>query len=264
MFLSRSSLIKTVFIASVLLLIGAVLLIAAYFISKGDMDSAPTVTAGIVMICLSALSAVIGVYADGISKPFAEATRLVRKDLLPKQFIEIYKNAIKGDGYAVVRPRFDTLELLYTAYDLLDDKRGRAAAIVEMKTKLKPSYKPKTAVYAADAEYKNGNIEEGDRLLSYAEKHDASATVAAMADAVRKSSGAAAKGDAATEERYYTGLLSASGLFKADNAAQLIAHYRLYQICNESGRDDEAKEHLKYCAEYGGHTAISKAAKALL
>ena len=264
MFLSRSSLIKTVFIASFLLLTAVVLFVIAFFIYKGDMDPAPTVTAGVITMCLSALAVFAGIYADGVSKPFAEGTRLVRKDLQPKKFIEIYKEKTEGEGYVIARPRFDMLELLYTAYDLTGDKSGRAFAIEEMKAKMKPKYKGRIAVYAADEQYRQGNIEEGDRLLAYAEKHDGSSTVAAMAEAVRQTSKAAAEGDTETEESYYKGLLSAAGIFKADNAASLFAHYRLYHICKDSGRDKEAAEHLTYCAENGGSTAIRKAAKALL
>lgn len=264
MFLSRSSLIKTVLISSALLLIGAAFFAVAHFVGKGDMNPAPSVTVGIIMFCLSLLNAFAGIYADGVSKPFAEGTRLVRKDLQPKKYIETYKEKSEGDGYVIARPRFDMLELLYTAYDLLDDRRGRAAVIAQMKTKMKPSYKGRIAVYAADEEYRAGNIEEGDRLLAYAEKHDASSTVSAMADAVRKTSRAAKTGDTEAEEKYYIGLLSASGIFKADNAAALLAHRRLYHICKASGRDGDAKEHLTYCAEHGGSTAIRREAKALL
>lgn len=264
MFLSRSSLIRTVLIASLLLLTGIVLFVVAYFISKGDMDPAPSVTAGVIMTCLSALAVFAGIYADGVSKPFAEGTRFVRKDLQPKKYIEMYKEKSDGDGYVIARPRFDMLELLYTAYDLNGDKSGRAFVIEEMKAKVSLKYKARIAVYAADSQYKNGNTEEGDRLLSFAEKHDSSSTVSAMADSVRKTSRAAATGDAETEERYYNGLLSASGIFKADSAASLIAHYRLYHICKNSGRDKEAKEHLTYCAEHGGSTAIRRESKALL
>ena len=264
MFLSRSSLIKTVLIASLLLLIGIALFVVAYYISKGDINPAPSITAGVIMTCLSGVAVFIGIYADGVSKPFAEGTRLVKKDLQPKKYIEMYKEKSEGEGYVVARPRFDMLELLYTAYDLTDDRVGRAFAIEEMKAKMKPKYKGKIAVYAADEQYRQGNIEEGDRLLAYAEKHDTSSTVYAMADAVRKTSKAAAEGDAETEESYYNGLLSAAGIFKADNDAILTAHYRLYHICKNSGRDKEAKEHLTYCAEHGGSTAIRREAKALL
>lgn len=264
MFLSRSSLIKTVLFSALLLLVGIVFFVAAFFISKGDVDPAPSITAGIILSCLAAVSAFIGIYADSISKPFSEGTRFVKKDLQPKKYIETYKEKSEGDNYAVARPRFDMLELLYNAYDLLDDKRGRAAVIALMKEKMKPSYKGKIAVYAADEEYRAGNIEEGDRLLSYAENHDSSSTVSAMADAVRKTSRASAEGDTETQEKYYTGLLSAGGIFKADNAATLVAHWHLYQICKDTKRDDEAKEHLSYCIDHGGATAISRKAKALL
>ncbi len=264
MFLSRSSLIKAVMIGSFLLLFGVIFFVIAYFVGKGDIDPTPSLTVGVISVCLAVLSVIVGIYADGVSKPFAEATRLVKKDLLPKRFIEIYKEKCESGDYVIARPRFDTLELLYTAYDLLDDKRGRASVIAEMKEKMKPSYKGRIAVYAADEAYRKGDIEEGDRLLSYAEKHDGSSTVAAMADAVRKTSGAAANGEPETVEKYYGGLLSASGIFKADNAAALTAHWRLYNISKNKGKEDEAKEHLTYCAENGGHTAISKAAKSLL
>lgn len=264
MFLTRTALLKTILISSFFLLIGIVLFVIAFFIKKGDIDPAPTVTAGIIAACVSLLSAFIGIYGDGVSKPFAEGTRIVRKDLQPKKFIEMYKEKSEDGVCAVARPRFDMLELLYTAYDLTGDKHGRAFVIEEMKAKMKPSYKGKIAVYAADEAYREGNIKEGDRLLAYAEKHDNSSTVSAMADAIRKTSRAAAEGDTEAEEGYYNGLLSASGIFKADNAASLIAHWRLYQICKNTGRDKEAKEHLTYCAEHGGHTAVRKAAKALM
>lgn len=263
MFLSRSALIRSVLIGSFFLIIAIVFFVAAFFINKGEMNPVPSVIAGTVMTCLSALSTFIGIYAESVSKPFAEGTRLVRKELQPKKFIEMYKEKSDGDN-VVSRPRFDMLELLYTAYDLTGDKSGRASAIEIMKAEMKPSYKGKIAVYAADEAYRDGDIENGDRLLSYAEEHDGSSTVSAMADAVRKTSKAKAEGDTATEEKYYAGLLSAQGLFKADNAAVLTARWRLYHIFKSSGRDAEAEEHLTYCADHGGNTAIRKAAKAII
>ena len=264
MFLSRSSLIKTVLFSALLLLIGTVFFIAAYFIGKGDVDPVPSVTVGVILTCLAAVSAFTGIYADSISKPFSEGTRLVKKDLQPKKYIEIFKEKSEGEGYVVARPRFDMLELLYNAYDLLDDKHGRAAVIAAMKEQMKPSYKGKIAVYAADEEYRAGNAEEGDRLLSYAENHDSSSTVSAMADAVRKTSKAAYEKDTETQEKYYTGLLSASGIFKADNASTLVSHWHLYNICKDTGRDEEAQEHLSYCVKHGGATAISRKAKTVI
>lgn len=264
MFLSRSSLIKTVLVSSLLLISGIVLFVIAYYIGKGDTDPAPTVTGGVVMCCLSAVGLFTGIYAEGISKPYSEAQRIVRKDLAPKKYIEYYKEISESSSFVIVRPRFDMLELLYNAYDLTDDRQGRAYAVSEMKKHLSPKYKAKIAVFAADEEYRAGNVEKGDALLSYAASHDTSSTLFAMADGVKKTSRARATGDAETEKKYYTGLLSASGIFKADNAAALAAHYRLYQICKDEGRDDEALDHLKYCAENGGHTAFARAAKALI
>lgn len=264
MFLSRSSLIKTILTASLFFTIAVVLFVVAYLVKKGDLDPSPSLTMGIVMTCLAVISVFIGVYSDGVSKPFVDGARLVRKDLQPKKYIDMYKEKSGDEGYVIARPSFDMLELLYTAYDLTEDKRGRDAVIVEMKAKMKPAYKGKVAVYAADKEYRAGNIEEGDRLLSYAEKHDDSSTVAAMADAVRKTSRAEATGDTASEEIYYKGMLSANGIFKADNAAALLAHWRLYNICKNSGRENEAKKHLTFCADHGGSTTIRREAKALL
>jgi len=263
MYLSKNSLVKIILTASAFLIIGAVFFCAAYFIGKSEISPKPTIIIGAVFTSLAFISFPTVIYADGISKPFSEGDRLVRRDLQPEKFILFYKELTNKENSAVIKERYDMLELLYLSYRLLDDRRGALEVVQRMKTELKEKYRPKAAVYYAELLYEKGDVQTADGLLSEAEKKDGGSELCAMVDAARRSARARAVSDRETEEKYYTGLLSAAGIFKADNAAALFAHFRLYEICKEEGRDKEAAEHLKYCAENGGRTAISKLAKKL-
>lgn len=263
MYLSKNSLAKIILTASAFLIIGAVFFCIAYFIGKSEISPKPTIILGAVFTSLAFISFPTGIYADGISKPFAEGNRMVRRDLTPEKFLTYYKDITDKEKNAVVRHRYDMLELLYLSCRLLDDKRGAYEAVQMMKTELGEKYRPRAAVYYAELLYEKGDIKTADGLLSEAEKKDPGAELSAMADAVRMTARARAVKDTETEEKYCTGLLSAAGIFKADNASALIAHYRLYEILKETGRERDALEHLEYCAENGGRTAVSKLAKKL-
>ena len=261
MYLSKNSLLKLIIISSAFLLVAGVFYVAAYMISKSELSPRPTVILAVVFTVIAFLSVPFGFYADGVSKPFSEGTRLVRRDLQPQAFITYYKDLTDPEKAAIIRHRYDILELLLTSYKLLDDRAGVISTLELMKTSLPAKHKSFAALRFAEDMYENGDVEGADALVAEAEKRNGGAELTASADDLKKSVRAKALNDYETEEKYYNGLLSAKGIFKADNAAALFAHYRLYDVCKKTGREREALEHLKYCAEYGGKTAIARRAK---
>ena len=264
MYLSKNSLAKIILTATAFLLLGAVFFCAAYFISKAGISPKPTLILGIVFTSLALLSFPTGLYAEGISKPISEGNRLVKKELDPEKFLLFYNGITDKEKNAVVRHRYDMLELLLISYQLQADKKGAYSAVQLMKEELSGKYRPKAAVHCAELLYDDKEIETADKLLSGAEEKDGGSELYAMADAVRKTARAHALSDYETEEKFYSGLLSATGIFKPDNAAALLAHYRLYDVCKKTDRETEAKAHLQYCAENGGKTAVRRRAKSLL
>ena len=261
MYLSKNSLLKVILISSAFLLLAGVFYVVAYMISKSGLSPKPTVILAVIFTVASFVSLPFGFYADGVSKPFSEGTRLVRRDLQPQAFTAYYKDLTDPEKAAIIRERYDILELLLTSYKLLDDRTGILNTLELMKTSLKAKHKSFAALHFAEDMYENGDIEGADALIAEAEKRNDGAELKALADDMRKSARAKALNDFDTEEKYYNGLLSAKGIFKADNAAALFAHYRLYDICKKTGRERESLEHLQYCAEYGGKTAIARRAK---
>ncbi len=261
MYLSKNSLVRIIIISSAFLLIGGGFFVVAYLIAQGGLSPKPTVIIGIVFTAVAFVSLPFGMYADGVSKPFSEGSRLVRRDLQPEAFISYYKDLTDPEKAAVIRHRFDITELLLLSYKLLEDRAGVLNTLDLMKTALPKKYKSFTALYFAEQSYESGDIQTADALVAEAERRNDGAELKALADDLKKSARAKALYDFDTEEKYYNGLLSAGGIFKADNASALIAHYRLYEILKETGRERAALEHLEYCAGNGGKTAIARRAK---
>ena len=85
-----------------------------------------------------------------------------------------------------------------------------------------------------------------------------------MIDIAGKTSAALCRGDLKTAESYYSGVLNGSGIMKPDNAARLMAHWELFRISEQNGDTEKALEHLRFCAENGGRTAIRSKALSLL
>ncbi len=264
MYLSKGSLVKVIFISSVFLLLGIVFFVAAYFIGRGDISPGPTLTIGIICTAAALISLPVGIYAEGVSKPYSEGLKLLERDMAPDAFIEYYGVISDEERNAVTRPRLDFLELLLSAYYLLEDKKGVKEVLKTMKTSLPPKKQGRVAVRFAEEAYEYGDVGTGDRLLEIAEKKDASATVKALCEDARKSRRARAVRDNECEENYYNGILSASGIFKADRVAAFVAHRRLYELCSAACRDAEATEHLEYCAENGGGVPFAARARAML
>ena len=113
-----------------------------------------------------------GMYADGVSKPFSEGSRLVRRDLQPGAFISYYKDLTDPEKAAVIRHRFDITELLLLSYKLLEDRAGVLNTLNLMKTALPKKYKSFTALYFSEQSYESGDIQTADALVAEAERRN--------------------------------------------------------------------------------------------
>ena len=68
-----------------------------------------------------------------------------------------------------------------------------------------------------------------------------------------------AMGDYETVKVYNLKLLERSSP-KLDNLSKLIVHYKLGELYEKLQDDRKAIENYRYCADFGGETAIKKAA----
>ena len=264
MFLSKNAVTKTVVTSVMFLIIGALFIGLSVFLSAGGQKYAPSLIAGIVFCSLAVINALVGIYSEGITKVFARGCKLVRDELDPEAFIAYY-NGVSRSANAVSRPTYDISELLLTAYELSGNMRGKQAQLAHMRSALKPKYLPRITVLEACRAYDDGDADEGDRLLSLAgKKYPPSVTVSTMIDIAGKTSAALCRGDLKTAESYYNGVLNGSGIMKPDNAARLMAHWELFRISEQNGDTEKALEHLRFCAENGGRTAIRSKALSLL
>ena len=264
MFLRKGTLIRICVTSVVFIIFAAGAFLIAHFIKKGGQSPTPTVTVGIVFAVIAVVNILVGIYAEGMVKPLEEARRLVGKELDPDRFIAYYNAECSADNF-ISKPGYDISELLLTAYELTGNLRGKRAQLALMKKNLGKRYAAHLTVLEATQAYEDGDTETGDKLLEKAEKKaPASVTIGSMADIARKSARAKATGDLLTAKTYYNGVLNGAGLMKADNAGLLTAHWELFRICEDTGESEEALGHLKWCAEYGGSTAIRSKALALL
>ncbi|MBO4423841.1 MAG: hypothetical protein J5879_10395 [Clostridia bacterium] len=262
MFLSKEALIKAILIPALFLPVGIFFFVLSYLIGKSEASPVPCLIAGIVFTLISVVSAPLTVYFEGVSKLYSAGVRLVHKELLPEEFISLYKEKSEPGKNVISRPGYDILEMLYNACDLLDDRAGARVALNKMR-ELKPRFRGRSAVLEAAEAYKRGDIASGDAFLSKAEEKYGSSEVRAAADALRKSERAMASGDFAAAKEYYSGIAGADSVLGPDSDAILKANWYMYIICRKTG-DPASSDYLGYCAEHGGSTAIGRKAGLIL
>ena len=264
MILSRSAVARTVITFLFFLLFGIGAFVFAYFVSRDGQSIKPPVTIGVIFVVLAALSVPLGIYAEGKAKLFSEGTRLVRRQLQPDSFIASYNEKTEAKN-AVCRPGYDLLELLLVSYRLKGDVKNARKTVEAMKALPGRSARAKALIAEAELCYENGDVEEGDALISGAKDlKPGSSLIYAMADICERTAKALATGDTQTAETYYNGVLSAPGIMKAEEDAALFAHWQLFRICDGDGRVGDALTHLKACATSPGKTAIKTKALSLL
>ncbi len=103
--------------------------------------------------------------------------------------------------------------------------------------------------------YSLGRVDEAESLFMETQKQKLDFMSAAMVDSIIKGDRAMAMGDYKTVEIYCLKVLDRT-FPKPTNSLKLSLHYELGRVYEKLGENSTAVTHYKYCAEFGGETAL--------
>lgn len=199
----------------------------------------------------------IGRSAEGKGILLNAGNKLVRNELRPADFIDLY-NSVKNDTNLVIaNPRIEVLQQVLLAYDLLDDREMALATVEEMITVAGEKKKAVATILKASLLYSHGRVEEAEALFELAQKMKLNAMANMLMDAVLKGDRAKAIGDYAVAEAYNLKVLERKFPPLA-NSEKLITHYVLGEIYEKLQENEKAIFHFQYCLMNGGETTIRK------
>ena len=262
MFLTRKAQNAINWLTVAYCVLGALFLMLAG-LSSWDDDSWALVRVGIFAIAFGVILRPVMRYSLGTNKLLLSANKLVYKQLRPAEFIRLYTQKRDCPDNVVAKPDFSVLNLLTVAYDVLDDSEHALQTLEQMLSIAPEKKKAHAMLLKASLLYDQGRLEEAERLYREVRNRKTDALTKATADVVLKTDRAMAMGDYATAEDYFRQML-AQAFPKHPPLSLLTAYYHLGKLCALTNRPEEAKEHLTYCIENGGETAMKTKAAALL
>lgn len=263
MLLTKRALWRISFVAMLYFLLGGGCIAAGLLFLFFEIDAVPLFVLGAIAMCICPLSVLWGRYAEGKGKLINAGNRLVRNELKPREFIEQYK-ALKNDPTLVVcKPDVDTLNLLFVAYDTLNDREGCLSTMDEMLRVARDKKRVTVELFKVSYLFSQGDTEEAEALFSSLRTQRLDAMSNLLADNILKSDRASALGDFKTAQAHYLKLLSQT-FPKLDPLGLLIVHCKLGETYEHMGEPAAAIEHYRYCAEHCGETAIGASARAAL
>ena len=228
-----------------------------------EIDAVPLFVLGAIAMCMCPLSVLWGRYAEGKGKLIHTGNRLVRNELKPREFIEQYGTLRNDPTLVVCNPDVDTLNLLFVAYDTLNDRAGCLSVMDEMLRVARGKKRVTVELLKVSYLFSQGETEEAETLFSSLRTQRLDAMSNLLADNILKSDRAVALGDCKTAEAHYLRLLSQT-FPKLDPLGLLIVHCKLGETYEKMGERAVAMEHYRYCVEHCGETAIGASARAAL
>lgn len=263
MFLTKKGLIKILVMAISYFTLGSLLILLSFHLSENGSPDRLLLILGIVMYPLCVLFVFWGRYAEGKGKLVSLGYRLLRRDLKPAEFIRRYETLKNADNLIVKKPSVEVLQLVAIAYNALDDAENALAAANEMIGVAGAKKKTFANLFKAALLFSYGDFDEAEALFNENRKDKPDIVSAALADGILKDDRAWAMGDCKTVEAYNLSLLNRT-FPKLDNLTRLIANYRLGEVYEKLNETEKAVSYYKYCAAYGGETAIKASAEAKL
>ena len=228
-----------------------------------EIDAVPLFILGAIAWAMCPLSVLWGRYAEGKGKLIHTGNRLVRNELKPREFIRQYEACRRDPTLAVCKPDVDTLNLVFVAYDTLNDREGCLSTMDEMLCVSSEKRRVTVELLKVSYLFSQGEKEEAEVLFSSLRTQRLDAMSNLLADNILKSDRASAMGDYKTAEAHYLKLLSQT-FPKLDPLGLLIVHCKLGETYERMGARATAMEHYRYCVENCGETAIGVSARAAL
>ena len=204
-----------------------------------------------------------GRYGEGKAKLIRLASKLLRVELRPAEFIARYEALRNNTELVICKPSLDVLQLVLAAHDSLDNREAALATVDEMIAVAGEKKKAFAKLLKADLLYSHGRVEEAEALFTEARAGKLDMMSQGLADAIMKSDRALALGDYKTAELYNLQMLSRT-FPKPDNLNKVVLHIQLGKVYEKLQDTEKAVNHYRYCAEHGGETAMKAEAKAAL
>ena len=259
MFLTKKSLIKILTMATCYFLLGSVSIAFWVVFNSMGIDENFLLILGIIVYLLCPLIIFWGKYAEGKGKLINLGNKLVRNELKPVEFIKHYEFLRNSDDLIICKPSIEILQLIAAAYDSLDDREKALATVDEMIDISSEKKKSFARLFKASLLFSYDKKEEAEVLFNEMQKQKLDIISTGLVDAILKSDRAMAMGDYKTVEAYNLQMLERS-FPKLDNLSKLVVHYTLGEVCEKLHDKENAVKYYRYCATYGGETAIKTSA----
>lgn len=259
MFLTKKSFKKILAMTICYFLLGSIsITLWAVFNSIGIYENSLLIL-GIILYLLCVPVFSFGRYAEGKGKLINLGNKLVRNELKPSEFLNEYVTLKNSNDLIVKKPSIEVLQLVATAYDLLEQKDNALATVDEMILIASEKKKTFAKLFKVSLMFSYDNKEEAEILFNETQKQKLDIISKSLVDGILKNDRAMAIGDYKTVEMYNLTMLQQT-FPRLDNLGKLVVRYRLGEVYEKLYETDKAFTYYKYCADFGGETAIKTAA----
>lgn len=259
MLLTKKALKKILAIALCYFLLGSIsITVWAVFNSMGINENFLLIL-GIIVYLLCGLVFLCGWYAEGKGKLINLGNRLVRNELKPSEFLNEYVTLKNSNNLIVKNPCIEILQLVAIAYDSLDQRENALATVNEMISLASKKKKMFANLFKASLMFSYDKKEEAEALFNETQKQKLDVISKSLVDSILKNDRAMAIGDYKTVEMYNLSMLK-QAFPKLDNLGKLVVHYKLGEVYEKLQETDKAITYYRYCADFGGETAIRTSA----
>ena len=259
MFLTKKGFRKILFIAIGYFSLGSICIIFSVLFNNIGISDIFLLALGIITYLLCALMVFWGRYAEGKGKLINLGNKLVRKELKPLEFIRRYESLKNSDDLIINKPCLEVLHLVACAYDSLDNREAALAIVDEMIDSSNDKKKNYAKLIKASFLFSYDRLEEAEALFNEAQNQKLDFMCSSLVDAILKSDRAMAMGDYKTVEMFNLKMLERS-FPKLDNLGKLVVNYRLGEVYEKLQDNGNAMAYYRYCANFGGETAIKNSA----
>jgi len=263
MFLTRKAQKKIRLLTGAYYVLGLFCFLVSAMFSWLGMEIKVLMILGIISLVLGVLFGATGKYAEGTGKLINSGNKLVFHELRPAEFIRLYQEKRDCPENVIVKPSFDVLRLLLTAYSALGNYDRELEVLDQMLSIASEKQKRIAKLLKSSLLFSIGKVEEANILYNQVLNEKMDLITKGTLDIVMKTDRAIALGDFATAEAYFKQKLAAS-FPKNTPLSTLYLHLCLGKIYYSTGRSEQAKIHFNYCIENGGETAIPSEASNLL
>ncbi len=259
MLLTKKGILKIVLMAVCYVLLGSLCVVLSLVFKHVGFPVDFLLITGIVLYVLCVPMVLWGRFAEGKGIVIGLGNKLVRQELKPAEFLREYEKVKNASDLVINKPSIELLQPVMIAYDILGDRENALATANEMIAVSQGAKKTLATLFKTSLLFSYGQTEEAEALFVEAQKQKLNFMCNVLVDAIMKGDRAMAIGDYSTAETHLLKLLE-NVRPKPDNLTKLLAHYQLGEAYEKLEVTDKAIVHYRYCADFGGETAIKNSA----